>query len=522
MTDELAHNAAEARLETLAHDIYTDLAERFPVCLASDEFHFFPHHRAPRPDWSRWDDFSDAGIRRSLWNISRWQGRIGQFAIDSPSRGASEDLDMLSRVLTTLEEQLRYVRPHRTQPTFYLTLISFGLAEALEDSRSAFERRAKALPGFLDGAMANFSRIPLLYRDLALEMLPGLRDWVAGMNLTAGARRRIDAAFGRCRDHLCKVATDTDFHLSDDLYERIVDRHMGCRMGLSDLARHLDREIEASKDRLAAAAHRIAPGKPWQSVFKSLPPPELADHDAASLYRTGIDQLRRHGLEAGYLTPVALAGCDVDVEIIPEHLRPVRADAAYSMPPGHPPKGGVFFILPQERQTVPRDMMLLTAHETYPGHHLLDTRRWGHPRPVRRCLEFPLFYEGWASFAEEILFNTGFFSGPKDRLLSAKRRFWRAHRGRADLNIHTGRWGLEEAAEALASTGLANRNAAMAMVRRYALKPGYQLSYTTGRRKFRQIYTDYLASGRKPAQFVRDALSHGEIDLDYLTERLLG
>jgi uncharacterized protein (DUF885 family) len=170
---------------------------------------------------------------------------------------------------------------------------------------------------------------------------------------------------------------------------------------------------------------------------------------------------------------------------------------------------------------VPRDMMLLAAHETYPGHHLLDTRRWGHPRPLRRCLEFPLFYEGWASFGEEILFDTGFFSGPANRLLSAKRRFWRAHRGRADLNIHSGQWRLAEAALALSATGLVNRDEAWAMVRRYALKPGYQLSYTMGRRKFRQLYTACLDSGRTPARFVRDAVSHGEISFDHLAELLL-
>ena len=78
-----------------------------------------------------------------------------------------------------------------------------------------------------------------------------------------------------------------------------------------------------------------------------------------------------------------------------------------------------------------------------------------------------------------------------------------------------------EAALALSATGLVNRNEALAMVRRYALKPGYQLSYTIGRQKFRQIYAAYLNSGRKPARFVKDALSHGEIGFDHLADRLL-
>ena len=522
MKDQTPKEATAARLDALVGEICTDLAARFPVCLASDEFHFFPHYMSDRRNWSRWDDFSDAGIQECLWNISRWQERIERLSPHKSPSEVAEALDMLTRTLTTLGEQLRYVQPHKTQPTFCLTIVSIGLAEALEHSRKAFEQRARGLPGFLDAAMANFSRVPILYRDMALEMLPGLRAWAAGLDLTGGERRNIDAAFERFGDHLGRVAPDPEFRLDLDLYTRIVDYHLGCRMGLDELAWHLDREIEAAVDQLSASARRIAPGKAWQSVFKSLPHPSPASNDVAALYESGIDQLRRHGLEAGFLTTEAMAGCDVEVKIIPEHLRPVRADAAYSMPPGHPPRGGVFFIQPRDRQPVPRDMMLLAAHETYPGHHLLDTRRWGHPRPLRRCLEFPLFYEGWASFGEEILFDTGFFSGPAHRLLSAKRRFWRAHRGRADLNIHSGRWRPEEAAQALIATGLANHDTATAMVRRYALKPGYQLSYTIGRQKFRQIYTTYLDSGRKPAQFIRDAVSHGEIGFDYLAQRLLG
>ncbi len=521
MKDHQPNGAVAARLDTLAEEICAELAARFPVCLSSDEFHFFPQYRAAGQDWSRWDDFSDAGVQACLSDISRWRERIEHYRSSGLSISLAADLDLLTRALTTLDEQLRHIRRHKTQPTFYLTIISIGLAEALEDSRDAFERRVRTLAGFLDHARVNLSRIPVLYKDLGFEMLPKLEAWVTGLPLTDSRRRKIGAAFDRYGDHLRRAAADPDFRLGDALYERIVDRHMGCRMGLSELAWHLDREIEATADRLSASAERIDPGKPWQSVFKSLPPPAPVKNDVAAIYRTGIDQLKRHGLEAGFLTPEEIAGCDVEIKIIPDHLRPVRADAAYSMPPGHPPKGGVFFILPQDRQTIPRDMMLLAAHETYPGHHLLDTRRWGHQRSLRRYLEFPLFYEGWACFAEEILFDTGFFSGPADRLLSAKRRFWRACRGRADLNIHSGRWRLQEAALDLGATGLVNLEMATAMVRRYALKPGYQLSYSIGRRKFRRIYTDYLHRGGTPARFVRDAVSQGEIGFDFLAERLL-
>jgi uncharacterized protein (DUF885 family) len=186
------------------------------------------------------------------------------------------------------------------------------------------------------------------------------------------------------------------------------------------------------------------------------------------------------------------------------------------MPPGHPPSGGTFFVAQSANsRDVPQDFRLLIAHETFPGHHLLDASRWNLDNRLRRHIEFPIFYEGWASFSEEILFDTGFFAGPIDRLLLAKRRYWRAVRGLVDLDIQTGARSLGQAAEHLCRIGL-NRNSSHGAVRRYALKPGYQLSYTMGRCEFRKLYNRALDAGWSPAEFTRQVLEEGEIGLDNL------
>ena len=201
-------------------------------------------------------------------------------------------------------------------------------------------------------------------------------------------------------------------------------------------------------------------------------------------------------------------------------MRPVRSHAAYSMPPEHPPRGGIFYILDTGAGTrMPADYRLLAAHETFPGHHLLDTCRWGHARPVRRHIEFPLFYEGWASFADELLFDTGFFSGPADHLLMAKRRFWRAMRGQVDFDIHTRRSSLDEAAAFLCKAGMRRRHA-QPMVRRYCLKPGYQLAYTVGRCRFRRLYDTYRQPAGDPDAFARRVLAQGEIGFQHLSRIL--
>lgn len=511
---------AVVQLDQLAKEIYATLAALFPVCLSSDEFHFFPQFRADQMDGPPWDDFSPGAVRSFLARAATWQQQLDRLRPQKPGSPVAVGIDLLSRVLTTLDEQLRLVCPQKTQPTFYLTIASIGLVEALEESREAFERRMRHLPSFLANATSNLRQVPKVFKELAVEMLPKLAAWMARLPLTGGERDSVLGALRRFREDLDRLGGQSSFRLPLDLYARIADFHMGCRMGLDEIARQLDEEIDAAANLLEASANRIVSGKTWLEVFQELPPPEAGSKDAQWLFQEGIARLRDHCLQNGLVDGHMIADCDVQIQTIPEHMTPVRANAAYSMPPGNPPKGGVFYLLPMNRQTIPRDMMLLAAHETYPGHHLLDTARWQLEKPMLRSLEFPLFYEGWACFSEEILFDTAFFSGPENQLLMAKRRFWRAHRGRAEFRLHTGKSGLDETAARLAKIGLVTPQQATAMVTRYALKPGYQLSYAIGRRKFRKLYSGCLNHGYTPAEFVRKTLTHGEIEFEHL-ERLL-
>jgi hypothetical protein len=521
VTDRNSIQESSAWLEKLADEIYAALAAQFPVCLSSDEFHFFPHFRSVAEDERAWDDFSEGSVRNFFSTVTQWQTRLDALRPQLPASAVTVDIELLSRVLTTLYEQLKHVRVHQTQPTFYLTIISIGLAEALSQSREALERRITTLPAFLESAMANLSHVPVVAAEVAREMIPGLTAWISILPLTNAERDAAMAICQRFHAHLDRIDTVPDFRLPGDLYARVADYHMGCQMGLEEIDWHLNQEIEAAQNRLSASAEIISGGRTWQGVFQDLPSPAAPQNDVKALYSAAIARLKSHCLAQGFFSEHQTTGSEVEIKAIAEHMMPVRANAAYSMPPGHPPSGGVFYLLPLNRLPVPRDMMLLAAHETYPGHHLLDTLRWNQRRPLRRCLEFPLFYEGWASFCEEILFDSDFFSGPADSLMMAKRRFWRAMRGRAELRIHTGRYTLDEAAQELAGVGLVTNEHAEAMVRRYALKPGYQLAYAIGRRKFRQLYTAFLGQGHSPARFVRNVLAHGEIGFDHLAERLL-
>jgi hypothetical protein len=512
---------------TLAETIFVALARQFPVCTASDEFHFFPQVQVDEIDWTRWDDFSAAAISDAIAEITAWEDRLAPIVAETAVSGATRfsaavmDAAMLLRLIRTLRSQLAQVRPHETQPSFYLTIAGIGLAEALEAGQAPFQARLRHLPAFLHQASRNLKRIPRLFRDLGSEMLARQREWLASLGLPPASRIPVEQAYQRLTTQLRQTKVREGFLPPVDLYGEIARDHMACGLGPGEIANQLEAEIAETRTLLSSAAETLAPGRPWQAVVQDLPRPRARPEDPGGAYRDTIAQLATHCGQRGLTTAALVARCPVQVMEIPAYMGPVRSNAAYSMPPGHPPRGGTFFIeQANHSQCLPPDYRLLTAHETYPGHHLLDTSRWRHERPVRRQIEFSTFYEGWASFSEELLFDTGFFAGPVDELLMAKRRFWRALRGLTDFDIHMRRKNIGEAAARLAAEGLPGATAT-AMVKRYCLKPGYQLAYTIGRRRFRRLYAACRRHSDDATAFARQVLAQGQIEFQHLEHLLL-
>lgn len=518
MPDQDFENNFDRELALVADDIFDSLAAQFPVCMASDEFHFFPQTKTKAFNWSRWDDFSPAALADAIDQLTQWGRELGYHLSHPLSSAQAIDVAILRRVVQTLRDQLALVRVYETQPTFYLTIVGIGLAEAFEAGSQALEARLQQLPAFLDQAGRNLNHVPRLFRNLGIEMLVKQQKWLDSLSLPEAYRTPINDAFHRLDTHLRQAPGREDFLPPVEIYEQIAFDHMGCQLKPDDIALELELEMAETRSILTKTAASIASGRRWQAIVDSFPLPKMLPGGAREIYQNTISELTRHCSAQGLITTDLVRQCPVMVEGIPDYMRPVRSNAAYSMPPVHPPRGGTFFIPETGKEApIPADYRLLTAHETFPGHHLLDTSRWRHERSIRRHIEFPIFYEGWASFAEELMFETGFFSGPVDRMLMAKRRFWRAMRGQVDFDIHMRRRTPDEAAAFLSSQGIDLRRA-KAMVRRYSLKPGYQLAYTIGRRRFRRLYDTFCLQEKDPVEFARRVLSQGEIGFNHLEQ----
>ena len=235
---------------------------------------------------------------------------------------------------------------------------------------------------------------------------------------------------------------------------------------------------------------RIDASRSWLQLYESYRPTTGEESDLFRHYDREISGLREFCLGLNLLTGV------LDQQVVlaetPTYLLSVRSGASYSSPLGVDPlEQAIFYITNRSsngdsqmdrlrRQRLHREYRFLAAHETYPGHHLLDSVRRNLDNPIRRQVESPLFYEGWAYYAESILAERGWVREPLELLVDCKRRLWRAARCLIDAGLALQRLTRENAVGMLMSVGFA-ADEAMGQVERFRLNPGYQICYSLGK-----------------------------------------
>jgi hypothetical protein len=493
-------------------EYFEAVSRAFPVCCVSDEFYYFPQVVPAERDWSAWDDFSAAAV-------SDFAGRLAGWEEEAEKAPACADRSALLHSLRTLREQLVAVGLHRSQPTWHLTVAAAGLLEALEsEDGKAWPGRIAGLPAFLTRGASCLDTVPYLFLEPALKMAHSLGEWLGALRRRGLETGDTEGALGDFAGALGGKEVTSSFRLAGDLPERIVSYHLGCNMNSDAAMAEILEEIDEMQGVLAGETSRLAPGRTWIEAGEKIPFEAAGREGLLGLYNREANRLERLCREASFLPASFPAGDLLMVEEVPAFLAAVRASDAYGSRPGHPARGGTFYVFCEGRSGEGRtaEYRMTTAHETWPGHHLLDCARWSLPNPLRRHLERPLFYEGWACLAEEIIFRAGAWQGEWDRFLLARRRLKRAARGMVDLGLQSGRMGLDDAAVVLEEAGFPSEKAGVA-VQKYALRPGYQVCYTLGLRKFLALFESF--EGALPS-FVDSVLAEGEIDFDDLEEAL--
>jgi hypothetical protein len=496
----------ENQTARIADTYFSLLARAFPVMCASDEFHFLPRVQEAAGFLELMDDLSQEAVAAVVDSVRALQTQLQK---QPRAKDLEEEIDrqLLLHNMEGALIELEEVKSWRHNPLVYLKIGCIGVDHALnkpfQNAKERFGRTAERLSGLkklIDQGSKSLSSIPGPYYRIALAVVPQTQNYLDEILHELGeqnGREQLALPCAEAREalsafelNLRRIGPTPAATVQSFSVEELVQRHFGCTRSLEEIYHIAEEEWRISLEEIERLRRKIDSNQDWQQVYESYLPSNEGNFDLFQLYGNEIARLRK------LCVNLELMRGHEDQELIlaetATYLRPIRSGASYSAPStvdsresayfyvtiGDPSSNSQIDVL--RRQRLHREFRFLSAHETYPGHHLLDTIRRNLDNPVRRQVESPLFYEGWAYYAESILTESGYVEEDLELLVDCKRRLWRAARCLIDTGLALRRFTADDAAGLLVSVGFA-ADEAVAQIERFRLNPGYQLCYSLGK-----------------------------------------
>jgi uncharacterized protein (DUF885 family) len=180
----------------------------------------------------------------------------------------------------------------------------------------------------------------------------------------------------------------------------------------------------------------------------------------------------------------------VEVKRMPVYTEKSAPAAYYNGPPLDGSKPGTFYANLRDVKEIPKfGMRTLAYHEAIPGHHMqvaIASELKGLPM-FRTIIPFTAYMEGWALYAEQFAWETGYQKNPLDNLGRLQAEMFRAVRLVVDTGMHAKRWTREQAIEYMvANTGMPEAEV-VTEIERYLVMPGQALAYKVGMIKMLEL-----------------------------------
>ncbi|NQT22328.1 MAG: DUF885 family protein [Candidatus Omnitrophica bacterium] len=399
--------------------------------------------------------------------------------------------------------------------------------------------RMKQLPRLIGEAKVNLKEVPGLYIKTGIEMVNSTIDYLRNFDASpliknTKSNKELLSIVRNAVGELCsfkvflseKGASGTALKGRQEL-EDILNNSFSYNRSLEEIFDIARLEYDNTIKELEHAAGKIGSRKKWQNILSEYCLDAKNKKELLNYYAEQIDRLKTFFTEKDLVTiPKSQT---ILARETPPFLIPVRASASYSCPVTNDMKEPAFFYVtakyakfdkPTDRRakSIHNEYIFISAHETYIGHHLLDTHRRQLKNPIRRQVESALFYEGWASYAEWFIASLGYIKGPLQRMVGLKRRAWRAIRAMLDAGVRINKISLEDAKRMLSDLGY-EPDIVKSMVDHYILTPGYQLCYTVGKFEIEQLKNRFSHTmGLK--KFHDALLESGEAPFDLIKERM--
>ncbi|UCE50901.1 MAG: DUF885 family protein [Desulfobacterales bacterium] len=535
----------------LADSYFDYLAEHFPVMCASDEFHFLPRAENACNHYDKMDDLEESAVEETIAKLKEFQKDFSFIGSGEGDLENTIDLQILQANVAGILIELHTKRSWQYNPLLYLKIAFIGLDHALtkpatepKEIQERVHARLSAISRILKQGIDNIHSIPDTYHQASLLMVEDCKQYLSETAKVL-SELFVDQQEGIFTKSLADTASalkdftqflgakppEPDRQFAVSTLKTSLKDHFLSKRTPEEIFQIAVEEWHQILKQLESLQSKINPGKTWAELYHGYNPSQIEEMKIITLYKSEIDRLRtffsRNGLSQEDLK------APIEIIYTPTYLKSVRSSASFAAAFSQDPEEkSLFYVTTQfPRQNskdtdtllqkrLHREYKMLTAHETIPGHHFLDSIRRRLKNPVRRQIESPLFYEGWASFSESMLIEYGYIKDPQELLVDGKRRLWRSARCQIDVGLTIGKLSHNEAIELLKTCGFTPQEA-FRQLEHYRLNPGYQLCYSLGSYEFRQLKENY-GNLLREKDFHRFVLEGGELPFHLIEKRFDG
>jgi len=529
-------NNKKRPLISIANDFFGYLGKHLPQQCASDEFYFLPRSEAAIRHLNHLDDLTPERIQDHILYV---QDLLNEISPSEPCDLEEEiDYKLLKQSMESFVREYDVAKSWRKDPTLYVKIPLFATDHVISQFGSSPGRIKADLSSIL-GQTTSFLRVGIknlcspseISLRIAVNMTQDAinfyeHDICAFINKKMGEDRVLSsiilealAAWKQYKKELVRLSPGKTFAIGEDALKKILGTSLSLPKSPQEILEIARYAFHKTQEKLDALAKKIDTHKPWTKIIHENLPSISSSKEFMELFQKEVQELRRFFYTRGIIT--FPPGEQVMVLQTPFYLQSLRATASYKAPlTGNTKVHGVFYLTPgkEDLALVSTHCPYVSAHETYPGHHILDHLRIHYSNPIRRQIESPIFYEGWACYAEQLLDEFGYIHDPRRQLIGLKRLLWRALRAELDVELQTGKITLDTAAERIEALGFSPKRARR-QAQRFCLTPGYQLCYFMGMHEIIRLRKQF-SPRLGPRTFHDILLGGGEIPFHLLEKRL--
>ena len=434
--------------------------------------------------------------------------------------GALDPNVYLNRPYASLEKRMRaYIA--------YARAIPVAVGQIRDNLRPPLPRSYLDIGRTIFGGLAAYyeTEVPAVF---AAVSDPKLQREFRSVNAAASQAMKGMAAWLETR----RATGIDDFALGAERFREMLRMTERVDVPLERLEKTGREDLERNLDALRAACAAYAPGKTVPECVAMVQAIKPEGGDVVKAGRRQLGELRGFIVEKKLVTIPGTEEAQVAEAPPYKRFNPAYIDIPGPYEHGLP---SVYYIAPpdpswplEERKAyIPgtASLLFVSAHEVWPGHFLQFLHANRATSKFGRLFADYAFTEGWAHYAEEMMWEAGLGNGdPATHIGQLLNALLRNVRFLSAIGLHTGTMTLVESERLFRDTAFQDPGNARQQAARGTFDPAY-LNYTMGKLMIRKLREDWTATrgGRKAWRDFHDRfLSFGSPPIPLVRKAMLG